>query len=370
MEKQLRRWHAYPRTDPNRRPTPWWYYGRALYVSRRDYFKIYCLLMAFLGIPMVFLALYFNLHFWKVAALGAGTVSLFYLGYSILGMYRMYGHPGKRYVARLIREADAGGALAVADVHIGTYRHSYILSGLLPDATIHSIDCWGVAGDPKEIAIRDVRDLEKPPVGHPRIRPLRTENYTLPLPDASQDAVVFGFGTHEIPNDGPLDKLFAEAKRVLKPGGKVLMFEHGVDFHNVIIFGPVIGHVIPRHEWAEKFKAHFGEVGYARSSQAVDLFWGTKCDAVGTESRPLPRKENRRKPWVWLVVLTFTFISLGVVAVLPESQLVPIYWAIAISGLTWPWIGIGAALAGDRLTRRPIHALATLPRLHTTRWTL
>jgi hypothetical protein len=35
------RWHAYPRTNPARRPTPWWYYGRALYVSRRDYFKIY-----------------------------------------------------------------------------------------------------------------------------------------------------------------------------------------------------------------------------------------------------------------------------------------------------------------------------------------
>ena len=25
--------HAYPRTDPGRRPTPWWYYGRALYVT-------------------------------------------------------------------------------------------------------------------------------------------------------------------------------------------------------------------------------------------------------------------------------------------------------------------------------------------------
>src|SRR4051812_11061535 len=107
---QSRRWHAYPRTDPARRPTPWWYYGRALYVSRRDYFKIYCALMAVLGIPMVFLGLYFDWPFLKVAALGAGTVSLFYLGYSLLGMYRMYGHPGRSYVARLIREAGADDA--------------------------------------------------------------------------------------------------------------------------------------------------------------------------------------------------------------------------------------------------------------------
>ena len=215
---QSRRWHAYPRTNPARKPTPWWYYGRALYVSRRDYFKIYCALMIVLGFPMVFLALYFDWQYWKAAALGAGTVSLFYLGYSLLGLYRMYGHPGRNYIARLIREADVGGAAVVADIHIGTYRHSYILADLLPNAVIHSVDCWGEQGDPKETAIRDVRDLECPPTGHPQIRPVRTENYSLPLPDGSCDVVAFGFGTHEVPNNGPLDQLFAEAKRVLKPG--------------------------------------------------------------------------------------------------------------------------------------------------------
>jgi SAM-dependent methyltransferase len=348
---ESRRWHAYPRTNPSRRPTPWWYYGRALYVSRRDYFKIYCALMAALGFPMVFLALYFDWQFWKVTALGAGTASLFYLGYSLLGMYRMYGHPGRKYVERLVREADAAGATVVADLHIGTYRHSFILADLFPDAVIHSIDCWGQPGDPKEIAIRDVRDLERPPVGHPRIDALRTEDYTLPLADGSCDVVVFGFGTHEIPNDGPLDRLFSEARRVLRPGGKALMFEHGVDFHNVIIFGPVIGHVVPRYEWAEKFRAHFAEVGYARTSQAVDLFWGTRSEPIGSTSRPLPRKEKRRTIWVWVVIATFTLISLGVVAYLPESRLVGIYLGIAVMGLAWPWLMIGVALAGDWLTR-------------------
>ena len=162
---------------------------------------------------------------------------------------------------------------------------------------------------------------------------------------------MFGFGTHEIPNDGPLDKLFSEARRVLKPGGKVLMFEHGVDFHNVIIFGPVIGHVRPRYEWAEKFQANFADVGYARSSQAVDLFWGTKSEITGTVTTPLPQKENRRKNWVWGIIGIFTLISLGVVAYLPEAHLVNIYWGIAISGLTWPWIMIGIAIAGEWITR-------------------
>jgi SAM-dependent methyltransferase len=347
------RWHAYPRTDPNQQPTPWWYYGRALYLSRRDYFKIYCALMLTLGFPMVFLALYFDLQFWKVAALGAGTVSLFYLGYSLcVGMYRMYGHPGKRYVRRLLQESGAADAAVVADIHIGTYRHSYMLAELLPNATIHSIDCWGVEGDPKEIAIRDVRDLEAPPTHHPRIRPVRTLDYTLPLADASCDAVVFGFGTHEIPNDGPRAKLFAETQRVLKPGGKALLFEHGNDFHNVIIFGPVIGHVVTRQKWADEFKKHFGDVGYARHSAAVDLFWGTKTEAVGTTSMPLPVFKGRRAGiGNWLVVLTFTLISALVVAYLPESLLVPIYLGIAFLGVAWPWMMIGTALLGNALTK-------------------
>ena len=138
---------------------------------------------------------------------------------------------------------------------------------------------------------------------------------------------------------------------MLKPGGKVLMFEHGVDFHNVIIFGPVIGHVVPRYEWAEKFTTHFADVGYARASQAVDLFWGTRGETTGTTSGSLPRKENRRTFWVWLVVLTFTLISAGVVDILPPHQLVPIYLVIAFLGLAWPWIMIGIAILGDCLTR-------------------
>ena len=312
--------HAYPQTDPGRPTTPWWYYGRALYVSRRDYFKIYCALMLTLGFPLVFLALYFDWQFAKIAALGAGTVSLFYLGYSLLGLYRMYGHPGRRYVRRLLDDGGAGNARVIADLHIGTYRHSYVLAKLLPGAVIHSIDCWGVPGDPHEIAIRDVRDLEHAPTHNPRIRPQRTNDYTLPLPDASCDAVVFGFGTHEIPDDGPLNRLFLEAKRVLKPGGKVLMFEHGNDFHNVIIFGPVIGHVVSAIAGWTSSRPTSRTSATGGSWQAVDLFWGTKAAA---DRHRLPtvagHKGRRANPWIWVVIATFTLISAAVVVYLPES---------------------------------------------------
>ena len=352
MATATRRFHGYPRTESTRRPTPWWYYGRALYVSRRDYFKIYCALMICLGLPFVWMALYLNLKFWQGAALGAGTVSLFYLGYSIFAMYRMYGHPARGYLRRLLDEGNVSGPAVVADLHIGTYRHSYLLADLLPEATVHSVDCWGESGEPHEIAIRDVRELEAVPEGHPRIHAVRTEDYSLPFEDGSCDAVVFGFGTHEIPDGEPRERLFSEARRVLKDGGAALMFEHGNDFHNVIIFGPVIGHVTSRADWMETFRRYFGDVGYTRTSHAVDLFNGTKSDDVGNVVKPLPRTTGRRDSLGnWLVVAAFSAISLLAVAWVPRSVLVATYWGIAISGLTWPWIGIGIALAGDCVSK-------------------
>ena len=350
------RWHAFPKATPNRQPSAWWYYGRALYVSRRDYFKIYCALMLTLGFPFVFLGLYYDLQFFKIAALGAGTVSLFYLGYSVLvGMYRMYGHPARQYVARLIQESGASDSRVVADLHIGTFRHSYLLVDLLPTAIIHSIDCWNQPDDPHEIAIRDVRDLECAPTHHPRIVTAVAANERLPLSDASCDTVVFGFGTHEIPNDdGSRDRLFAEARRVLKPGGKAVMFEHGNDFHNIIIFGPVIGHVVTREQWIEEFKAQFADVGYLRSSQAVDLFWGSRSEPIGTVTRPLPPSRGRRSDVrIWAVIGMFTLLSFMTIAWLPTSQLIGIYLGITFLGIAWPWLMIAVAIVGDKLTRQP-----------------
>jgi hypothetical protein len=51
----------------------------------------------------------------------------------------------------------------------------------------------------------------------------------------------------------------------------VLLFEHGQDLHNFLIFGPVIHHVTKREDWLRIMQAHFDDVRYARSSAAVDL---------------------------------------------------------------------------------------------------
>ncbi|OLB20606.1 MAG: hypothetical protein AUH16_04595 [Acidobacteria bacterium 13_2_20CM_57_7] len=267
--------HWFPATVAGERPSAWWYWGRAVYVSRRDYWRITKKFLA-VGIPLGLIGvfLHYSLAFW--AALALAEIGLLLLAYSLFGLYRMYGHPGVRYIRRLVELGGVQGQVTVADLHIGTYRHAFLLSDVLPEATIHSVDCWNVEGEPAEEAVQDVRDLEFPPSGNPRIVPAKANHFTVPLADASCDAVCLGFGTHEIPTGGPREKLFSEAIRILKPSGKVLLFEHGWDVHNYVIFGPVIHHVTKRQDWDKFLRERFNDVEYARSSQAVDLFAATR----------------------------------------------------------------------------------------------
>ena len=263
--------HWYPASIAAKRPTPWWYWGRAVYVSRRDYSRITKYFLA-VGIPLGVIGVFFRLPlaFWMAVALA--EIGLLLLAYSLVGLYRMYGHPGVRYVRRLVELGGVAGQVTVADLHIGTYRHAFLLSDVLPEATIQTVDCWNVEGESPEEAVQDVRELEVPPTSNPRIVASKADHFTLPLPDASCDAVCFGFGTHEIPTGGAREKLFSEANRILKPGGRILLFEHGWDAHNYAIFGPVIHHVTKRQDWDKFLRDRFDDVKYARSTQAVDLF--------------------------------------------------------------------------------------------------
>ncbi|HEX8765108.1 MAG TPA: class I SAM-dependent methyltransferase [Candidatus Acidoferrum sp.] len=267
--------HWYPASVAKKRPSAWWYWGRAVYVSRRDYWKITKVFLA-AGIPLGVMGVLFRIPLAFRGAVVLAEIGLLLLAYSLLGLYRMYGHPGVRYVRKLAALGNLKGKVTVADLNIGTYRHAFLLADVLPEAQINSVDCWNVAGEAPEEAVADVRDLEVPPKSHPRIETFKAVDFSVPLPDASCDAVCFGFGTHELPTGGAREKLFSEAIRILKPQGKVLLFEHGWDAHNYVIFGPVIHHVTKRQDWDKFLRERFDDVKYARSSQAVDLFAGTR----------------------------------------------------------------------------------------------
>jgi SAM-dependent methyltransferase len=207
------------------------------------------------------------------AAVTVGGLAVFL--FSLLGIYRMYGPPAARTLARLLRMGAIEGRVAIADLHIGTWRTSHLLRQLLPDARISSVNCWDASRPPAEANVRQLHELEPEPI-RPPFRALAGAGGAVPLGDASCDAVVVGFGIHEIGAGGPRERLFDEARRVLKPGGKLLLFEHLVDLENFVIFGPGIDHWPRRRDWLGLLEPRFADVRHARARQAVDLFVGTR----------------------------------------------------------------------------------------------
>jgi hypothetical protein len=267
--------HWYPVSSAQQQPSDNWYFGRAIYVSRKDYLKIFYVFIS-IGIPLGILGLVFPGYYFMTAAFTLAGIGLSILFYSLFGLYRQYGPPAMTYFKTLLGMENVQGRITLADIHIGTYRHSYKLAEALPEATIHSVDYWGDAWPVPELAIQDVRDLEFAPAAHPRIHPQRCGQGTIALADESCDVVVLGFGTHEINAEGAREKLFSEVQRILKPGGKVLMFEHGYDLHNFIIFGPVIHHVTTLAEWKRWMNLYFTNMKFASTSSAVNLLSATK----------------------------------------------------------------------------------------------
>jgi len=262
--------HWYPKATTTGRPHPLWYFGWAAYVNRRGYGRALGV-----GAPVVgalgLAGLAFGLRPLLAAAAAIATGGAAVFLFSLLGIFRMYGPPAARYLARLLRMGDIEGRVAVADLHIGTWRTSHLLRELLPDARISSVNCWDTSQPSAEANVRQLHELEPEP-DDPPFRKLATANGAVPLADASCDAVVVGFGIHELAARGPREKLFDEARRVLKPGGKLLLFEHIVDLENFVIFGPGIDHWPRRREWLRLLEARFAGVRHARARQAVDLY--------------------------------------------------------------------------------------------------
>ena len=263
--------HWYP-TAPTTRPSPYWYFGWAAYVNRGGYRAA---LVPGLAATAALLALGCWIPAATTAALALVAGGAIVFGHSLAGIYRMYGPPAARYVSRLLALGGVGAEAVLADLHIGTWRHSHLLRELRPKARIHSVHCWNVEGPPAEANVRQLHELEPPPAAPP-FDLLHAQGFRIPLPDASCDAVLAGFGIHEIPSAGPRERLFDEARRVLKSGGRLLLFEHLVDLENFAIFGPGIAHWPRRREWRALLEARFTDVRHERTAQAVDLFVATK----------------------------------------------------------------------------------------------
>lgn len=69
------------------------------------------------------------------------------------------------------------------------------------------------------------------------------------LEDNSQDLVQVFMSAHELREPADREVFFSEIRRVLKPGGQLVIVEHLRDVANFVAFGPGFFHFYPRSEW-------------------------------------------------------------------------------------------------------------------------
>ena len=262
--------HWFPRAGGATRPSHAWYWGWALYVNRRGFLGALVRLVPLGALALGGVWVFARSSFLPLSAI-ALAAAIVVLLHSILGHALVYGRPAARYFDRLIELGGVRSPGTVADLHIGTWRHSYALHDRLPTAEIVSIDIWAAGVEATEGAVRELRELEIPAAPAPRLEPLRAGDGRLPLDDESVDVVVMGLGSHEVEGEAQ-DRLFDEARRVLKPGGTVLFFEHAKNWQSFLIFGPGISHWTEREEWTRRLSQRFNHVRSVRTLLAVDLF--------------------------------------------------------------------------------------------------
>ena len=78
----------------------------------------------------------------------------------------------------------------------------------------------------------------------------------LPLPKGTIDAAMLLLSAHELRSDAARNALFAELRRVLGPGGRVVVAEHLRDWANFLAFGPGFLHFHSRRTWLRCFSRH------------------------------------------------------------------------------------------------------------------
>jgi SAM-dependent methyltransferase len=87
----------------------------------------------------------------------------------------------------------------------------------------------------------------------------------IPLAAGSLDSVFVTFAAHEVRDPAAQRALFAELRRVLRPGGRLVITEHPRDLANIAVYGPGALHFQPLATW----HARAAEAGLTLDSDAA-----------------------------------------------------------------------------------------------------
>jgi len=106
--------------------------------------------------------------------------------------------------------------------------------------------------DPAEMTEASIRRA-RPDSRHELRRDEQADFHRLPVPTGTIEAALLLLSAHELRTEAARMALFTELRRVLGPGGRVVIAEHLRDAANFLAFGPGFLHFHSRRTWTRCF---------------------------------------------------------------------------------------------------------------------
>lgn len=136
----------------------------------------------------------------------------------------------------------------IANINAGFDEISSLLHIKFTGAQMHVFDFYDPAKH-TEVSIKRAREAYPPYPG--------TQNTTtaaIALDDDCADAVFLFLSAHEIRNKEERVMFFSEARRIVKPGGKIYVTEHLRDIPNLLAYNMGFFHFHSKSAWLETFR--------------------------------------------------------------------------------------------------------------------
>lgn len=209
-------------------------YNRSFYLLTAVLIAAALSIVSFLALPW----------YLGILLLGFAVLAGFWSVASLLASFYIYDRSG------LTRYDWLGGWFPeaprrVANIHAGLDESSPQLKALFPAADLRVLDIY----DPTVMTEKSIERARASEI--PEIPATAVDFLSLPFPENSFDAAFLIFAAHEIRDRTQRNAFFGELRRVLEPGGRILLVEHLRDAANFLAFGPGCFHFLPLSAWEE-----------------------------------------------------------------------------------------------------------------------